>query len=48
VDTSAFPARHERHARERRQVGRREEAMDVRAAVELGEASLVLGLEVVM
>src|SRR5664280_1080989 len=48
ADTSAFPARHERHARERRQVGRREKAVDVRAAVELGKALLVLGLEVVM
>src|ERR1019366_2795562 len=48
VNTSAFPARHERHARERRQVGRGKEAVDVRAAVELGEALLILGLEVVM
>src|ERR1017187_390861 len=48
ADTSAFPARHEWYARERRQVGRREEAVDVRAAVELGETFLVLGLEVVM
>src|SRR5271169_3155939 len=48
VDTSAFPARHERHARERRQVGRGEEAVGVRAAVELGEAFLILGFEIVV
>src|ERR1019366_6615821 len=47
-DTSAFPAGDEGHAREGWQVGRRDEAMLVRAAVELGKALLVLGLEVMV